>query len=159
MKINKILFGLTMLIISCLYSCKDSNNDGIPDLLADKMSASINGVQWTSITRVAQNFSTYVVIVGTDLSGKTITITVNATAEGTYQLSLTPPATQCGAVYKTTPTASTTDAYISSSGNVVLTKFDKTNKLISGTFDFVLRHDLSGNTVTIANGKFTDLKF
>jgi hypothetical protein len=50
------------------------------------------------------------------------------------------------------------DTSIYREGKLVITKFDKINQIISGTFDFKLFNSNCGDTIKITNGRF-DMKF
>lgn len=151
---------LFILAISLFCSCSDTDSDGVPDIIEnDKMTATINGQNWVTVTRVTVIKQGKIIITGTSLSGQSLVITINGTDAGTYTLSALPPKTQCGAVYKETATASTADAFYSVSGTVVITNLDLTNKILSGTFNFEMIKDLSGTTISITNGKINDIKF
>lgn len=44
--------------------------------------------------------------------------------------------------------------YQCSSGNIEILEFDKTNKIISGRFNFIGKDNDTGKTVTVTNGRF-----
>ena len=50
------------------------------------------------------------------------------------------------------------DTSIFRSGKLVITKLDKLNQIISGTFDFILFNGNCGDTLKITNGRF-DMKY
>jgi len=50
------------------------------------------------------------------------------------------------------------DTSIFRNGELVITEFDKTNQIISGTFDFALFNNKCGDTIKITNGRF-DMKY
>ena len=122
------------------------------------MTAKIDGAKWTSITRVTIQKSGIFLITGTSTDGQAIEVTVNGTTSGTYTLeaSTSSPSAQCGSIYK--PTINSTDStYVSKSGKVIITNIDTENKLISGTFNFVVtKLDATKN---ITEGKFSDLAY
>ncbi|HEX2935800.1 MAG TPA: DUF6252 family protein [Bacteroidales bacterium] len=148
-----VIVALTFIAGSCK---KDTNDDGTP-VATTKMSCKINGTTWSSITRVTQYYDNKFIISGTSMDGKVIIITILGDTQGTYNLQV--GEFESGATYS--PSAlSPTDIYGSLSGSVVLTKVDKINKKISGTFQFTAAkaNDLT-NQISITNGEFTDLSY
>jgi hypothetical protein len=146
-----------ILMISLIFfsgSCKkDSNGNTIY-----KMSATIDGKQWTALLPGGVLSAGYFVITGTSLTGETIIITAKGEVTGTYELSVLPPKAECLGTYKATLTSSSADTYASTSGKIVITKVDKTNKLVSGTFEFTLANTaLTTKQITI--GTFNDVTF
>ena len=150
LKIVCIVF-ITISVASCN---KDSSSASV------KMGASIDGKSWNSSVRVAVLQGNIFTITGTSLTGEIIAITINGETTGAYSLSLLPPVAGCAASYKASYTTSTADIWGSITGKVVLTKVDKTNKLISGTFEFSLALPvISLVTKSITQGQFNDLQY
>ena len=152
---KKISFVILMICMVLLTgSCKkDSNGNTIY-----KMSASIDGKQWTALLPGGVHSSGYLVITGTSITGETMIITAKGDNTGTYELSVLPPKADCLGTYKATLSASAADTYASTSGKIVLTKFDKTNNLVSGTFEFTLANTALA-TKQITLGTFNDVTF
>lgn len=148
---KKILL-LSFILIGILSCSKD---DGLG--LKSSMSATIDNDEWKAITSIAVLNDGKFIITGTDLTGKSLSITIMGTSEGEYVL----PATslQIAAVYKESLTTSTEDAFIASSGTVELTEVNTTAKEISGTFSLVVRRDLTESTITIEEGTFSNVKY
>lgn len=149
MNLKSILAILSVVVI--FNSCKKE------DLITNaSMTAKIDGVSWSSITRVTVEKNGYFLITGTSVSGEIIEVTVFGNTASTYTLDPNQAAATCGAVYK--PDATSTDStFVSKSGKVILSKVDTKNNLISGTFNFVVTNlDLSKN---ITDGVFTDLSY
>jgi hypothetical protein len=122
-----------------------------------KMTAFVNGNAWQCVLPVIVIENDKMIITGTALDGKTIIITVNGIANGTYQLSATAGLAQCAALYKGSLGASDDDAYVSVEGSVVLTKVDQINKRVSGTFQFSCFRNLTEN-VLISLGQINNAK-
>lgn len=147
------LISLAILFIGISFSsCKKDD----VKLLAT-LTAKIDGTDWTSTLRVTTLGSETFNITGTSIGGEILILTIFGSDEGTYNLSLTPPASQCAAVYKASVATSYEDAFVSSNGEVVLTKVDKANQKISGTFKFTVTR--LTETKVITEGKFEDLSY
>lgn len=148
---RKTLFIAILIVV--ISSCSKDDDSALPT----KMSATIDNAEWSSITRVTVLKDNRFVITGTSLDGKSLSITILGSTEGTYELSLN--SVQFGAVYKESVSTSTDDAYAATSGEVVLTNIDTSSKEISGTFSFVLRKSLTENSISVTEGTFTNLKY
>ncbi len=151
MKMRKILF------IAVLFAVISSCSKDDDSVLTTKMSATIDNTEWSSITRVTVLTDKGFVITGTSLDGKSLSITLLGSTEGTYELSLN--SVQFGAIYKESASTSTDDAYVAISGEVVLTNVNTSSKEISGTFSFVLKKSLTGSSISVTEGAFTNLKY
>jgi len=152
MKLHLILVCIAIVSMP-LTSCKKDNSS-----TPTKMSATVSGKAWDTSIRVATLQNSIFVVTGTSLSGEVITITIKGETIGTYNLTAIPPITQCAASYTATLTPGSSDIYASIDGKVVLTKVDKTAKLISGTFEFTLTNNVFA-TKSITNGQFNDLTY
>jgi hypothetical protein len=148
---RKILFIAVLFVV--ISSCSKDDDSALPT----KMSAAIGNAEWSSITRVTVLTDKGFVITGTSLDGKSLSITILGSTEGTYELSLN--SVQFGAVYKESVSTSTGDAYAAISGEVVITNIDASSKEISGTFNFVLKKELAGESISVTGGTFTNLKY
>jgi hypothetical protein len=148
---KKIVF----FIITILFILNCSNNDDVS--LKATMSATIDSTSWKTVTRVTVLKDGKFIITGTDLSGKSLSITIMGNTEGLYEL----PATtiQFAGVYKESLSTSIEDAYLATSGQVELTNVNTSSKEFSGTFNMVLRKNLTDKTINITEGTFTNLKY
>lgn len=149
-----LIYGIVALTFIAGSCKKDSNDDGTP--IATKMSCKINGTTWTALSQLTQYYDNKFIITGTSLEGKVIIITILGDTQGTYNLQV--GELESGATYS--PSVLSNDIYASLSGSVVLTKVDKDNKKISGTFQFTATktNDLT-NQISISNGVFSDLSY
>jgi hypothetical protein len=150
MKAFKVTVISILIAITLIGCTKD-------EIFSASMKARIDNQEWIAAVRVTVMESGKLIITGTSAGGSVIIITVNGTDEGTYSLSAIPLSTGFGALYKTTPSMSDDDAYISTSGQVVLTEVDTSGKRVSGTFSFNVSR--SSETISITNGTFTDLMY
>ncbi len=155
MKNAKICIG-ALLLSAVLFSCSLDDAKEVLDEFVPDMTATIDGQEWKADLPAAQLKDGKFIITGTAVSGKTLVITVNGTTADTYELGLT--SAQCAAVYKESVNTSTEDAYLSVTGNVVLTSVNTTGQRLSGTFSFTVTRGIS-ETFTIANGVFDDIKY
>jgi hypothetical protein len=148
---------LVIIAISVVFlagSCKkDANGNTIYP-----MSASIDGKQWTATLPAGVLSNGYFVITGTSLTGETIIVTIKGETIGTYNLSLLPAKSDCLGTYEATLIPTTEDTYVSASGRVVLSKVDKINNLVSGTFEFTVANS-SLTVKEITKGAFNDVIF
>ena len=150
---KRILFSLLAITLTLSFSSCDEE-----DLkLFASMSCEIDGQEWDSAVRATTLQTGKFVITGTSLDGKVVVITILGSEEGTYSLALNPPAAECGAVYKASASISDEDAYVSSTGEVVLTKVDTDEQEISGTFEFSVTR--LTETFEITDGEFEDISY
>ncbi len=147
MKKALIIFFVLTVFASC-------SSDTVDDLLPE-MSASIDGVEWETITRVTVQKDDTFIITGTSTSGETLVITTYGSAEGTYTLSIT--SIECAALYKETASTSTEDASVAVSGSVTLSEVNTSSKTITGTFEFSILNN--GTTMSITDGIFDGIKY
>jgi hypothetical protein len=131
--------------------------DKINDILDIGMDANIDGTEWVSITRVTLLNSDKFTITGTSSAGDILVITIDGSTTGTYTLNPLLSKTQCGCTYKQSLSSASGDWYLSVEGKVTLSEVDKTNKKISGIFEFSL---LNGTTYKpVTNGAFRNLSY
>lgn len=143
---RKIFFFLASITI--LGSC---SSDALDDYLGD-MSATIDGTKWSTITRVTVQKEDNFIITGTSSSGEVLIITILGTDEGSYDVPL-----KCDAAYKESASVDLEDAAVATSGSVILSEVNTSDKKISGTFSFNILKD--GNTMDISSGVFNDLSY
>jgi Family of unknown function (DUF6252) len=146
-----LMIGLVFLGSSCK---KDSNGNTIY-----KMSAKIDGKDWSALAPFADLHSGIFTLTGTSLtSSETIIIVINGETQKTYEFSPITLKAECLGTYKATITAPTIETYVSTTGKVTLTKVDKTNSLVSGTFEFTVANSaLTAKQITV--GAFNDVTF
>ncbi len=143
-----MIIAVTAVIASC---SKDS-------ITNNKFSAQIGGKNWSAAVRPTTLANHIFVISGTSALGEVLIITVNGDAPDLYEFNIS-NLLGCNATYKKSVlSTSNDDIYTSISGKVNLTKVDKVNKKISGTFEFSLVK-LSVQTLLVKNGTFTDLEY
>lgn len=126
---------------------------------ASSMSAKIDGVSWSTITRVTRHQGTNFIITGTSATGTVIAVTVRGDEQKTYSFSasMDSVSAQCVAVYQPSITSPSEDNYFSRSGSVTLSEVDTENKKISGTFEFTVMNLEDAKEITA--GKFENLTY
>lgn len=147
---RKILFVFSVFLI--FTTCSE---DDIDEVLAD-MTASIDGEDWESVTRVTVLKDDSFIITATTLTGETLVITILGNTEDEY--SITTSEYGFTAVYKESASTSTDDAYAAYSGTVELTEVNTSSKTISGTFSFKMLKGVS-TTIEVTDGEFNDLNY
>lgn len=136
-----IVFGIIALM--AISSCK---KDSAGNVIIPKMTATIDGKGWTSVTRLTGLTSNIFTITGTSITGESLIVVISGSTVGTYNFPLS------GCTYNVS-----SNSYVSISGTASLTKVDKVAKIISGTFQFTAtKIDASK---TISSGVFTDLSY
>ena len=140
-------FVITILLIT-LAGCEDNGT------LSYRMSATIDGNSWRTLSPLTVLEEGYFVITGTSTSGEVINITIKGMSTGTYKSS----ETNCVGLYYYANQDSNS-GYISTSGTVELTDVNTGAKKISGAFSFLLKKDLSEETVEISNGVFDNVSY
>jgi hypothetical protein len=146
--------GTIIVIILLLTSC---SLEEIINELAPDMTAKINGTEWKASIPYSVIEDDKYILTGISLNGKSISITINGTSSGIYELSLT--STQCTAIYKESTSNSLDDAYLAISGVVNLSAVDTDEKTISGTFSFTVIRDITESAIEITEGKFSYLPY
>ena len=151
MKLNFTLICIAFLTLSVVSCKKDNSSTPV------KMSAVIDSKTWSPDIRLAVlQSNVFTITASSPLTSESLVITINGSSTGTYTLSLL--SFQCAATYTNVAVPTSSDIYASLTGNVVLTKVDKTAKLISGTFEFTLANS-SVQTKSITQGQFNDLQY
>ncbi|HRI27443.1 MAG TPA: DUF6252 family protein [Chitinophagales bacterium] len=167
-------FFLSLFILSAmlgLAACTDDDDDddnNNPPTTTNSVTAKIatdatinSPSDWksSSVTGTLTNNITAITAVGTD--GSQLIITIPGDATGNYPLNSSSGAT---VIYTEDPVAAGTNPNlifygIDGSGNVNITKFDKTNKKISGTFQFQTIRLLSGVRRYFTSGEIKDVSY
>ncbi len=157
-KIKSLLLILSLFLMIATSCKKDSNGNPIIPGINTSMDAKIDGVIWSSITRVTNKNGNTINMIGTSLDGKIIEINITPTIT-TESLAINKDYTLTGnAFFKKDINASANDIYGAISGTVRLSALDLTNKLISGTFSFTAV-SISFGTSTITAGTFANVSF
>jgi hypothetical protein len=148
-----------------LFNCCDKVNEV---LALPSMSATVDGVSWTSIFRATVLFQSNGVfsITGTpDASenvDKAIILSTNGITVGTYNLAIG-GSSECAVVYKKTANAAynSDNYYVSHTATITLTEVNTDKQRISGTFSATLvpSNDPLGAEIRITNGKFENLNY
>jgi hypothetical protein len=156
MKKVSIFILIVALFLSLSCSKKSSVSDVVP--VSASMSCKINGVTWTTVTRLTTRQSNKFLITGTSTIGSDLlNVNVLGISAGTYNLD--PFLAQIQATATFTNSSSVTDSlYTAYSGTVILSSVDTINKKISGTFSFDARN-LSLKNKKITEGTFTNIKY
>lgn len=173
----KNLLFLSLFFLTLLSSCKDRDNPD-PDVLpaatqsgANTGGALINGKVWVSKIEkssivVGQNNTIYEHTNEypnpysltihlrniNNLTGDNITIKLASPSDfapGDYVLNETE---NSRGYYYSSGTFYVTDS--ENKGVLTITKFDKVNKIISGTFSFKCKYDYTGEVINITDGRF-----
>lgn len=165
-----ILFvSLAMIsITSCEEDEPDDNNNNnnpansVEAKIADDSNIA-NPEDWksSSVTANLVNNITTITAVGTD--GSQLIITIPGDATGTYPLNIS-SGSHATIVFAEDPVAAGANPNllfygVDGSGSVVITKYDKTNKQISGTFQFQVIRLLSGVRRYFTLGEITDVTY
>lgn len=142
-----IIALIPVLLVSC--------DKDLLDLDLPTMTAEVDGVAWSSLLRVSVLENGVFSITGTSLDGNVISLLITGESEGTYQLSVIPLITEFGASYLNETNIE--GAYVATSGEVILTKVDTVNSIVSGEFHFMAANATS--TISITNGEFDNLNY
>jgi len=159
--------GFSLLFLGLLISLTFLNSctkETLPSL-----NCKIDGTLWSSLVRVttmgATDVGDGILIVATDglstTEGKYLSMLIRGNTVKDYDLAITLVGGQleCTALWAPSGLASTEGKkYYGKSGKISITKIDTENKLITGTYSFVLS-TTGGELVTITDGKFANLKY
>jgi hypothetical protein len=152
MKNIRLIGTALVLLTTLLVGCEDDNplaSGGSDNAIAAK----VDGTTWKNVDISASRVSPpgAITIVGVS-SGEQISLQIRSTGTGTYTLSA---GSQQWASYARTGVQYTTTVP-GGSGTLVVTKYDETNRLISGTFSFTAK-DAGGESVQVTDGVFTNV--
>jgi len=147
-----------------MNSCEEAEK-----LLNAKMTATIDGANWTAAVRHATVTDQLINIIGTGTNLDVVNLTVYGTTEGTYELTLGQANLKCAAVYKEEGMTDA-DRYVSLKGKIIIDDLNTSDKKISGTFEFSMikfSDYEAGNIETwltmdlleIKSGSFKDLTY
>lgn len=155
------LLSLLMAAVALMTACnKDDNDDKDNNTGESGISVQYDGKTWKS-TIVAASYSTdadLTVITGANPStGEQIILSFSGSITGT--LAITEP-TGGPAISFSMGQSGSFSTLISDNptGEIVITKFDKEKKLISGTFQFKAE-DIDGVDKEFTNGTFTNISY
>ncbi|MGA2296803.1 MAG: DUF6252 family protein [FCB group bacterium] len=147
---RKVFYIKVIIIFSIilLVSCK--NNSTNPLLSGNNLTATITGSENSSFSALSVSGNTsngMITVIGASIDKK-LTLTFSQSATGTLTMGAT------GNIGTYSAITSLTDAYISSSGTLIITQND--TKVVAGTFSFsgIFSTDLTKN-ITVTNGSFT----
>ena len=149
-----ILFSFLFIFLLFSIGCKkDSSTAG-----AASFSAKVEGIAWTAtqIAGVASSNTASTSITATNTSGEQIVIAFYTHNRGTITFKENDP-------YSFGSFASAVGSYTtynssSPDGTIIITLFDKSQKIISGSFSFV-GESSSGGKIHITDGKFDNVPY
>jgi hypothetical protein len=168
------LLSFTLFMSSCKKT-EDTPSTPTPAAKTGIVTCKINGTAWESDVRTQNTFfiDTIVPSVRATLEGDTLSllafrtrtgdssallmnVLLSPSGIGTYTMSSSDyniyylPSTNLQALFTTLFT-------YTASSSMTITKFDKANRKISGTFNTTMTPSASGATYTVTDGAFTDL--
>jgi hypothetical protein len=148
---KKSLFILAMLtVLAFVYSCKKDETEEAKT----SFSAKVQGTSWTAATIVAFHATggnyTQITAAGS-MPTEQISLYYIGSGTGTFTMNDDNLASAVIGSYTFTSMFSDTP-----DGEIVITKYDETNKKISGTFHFK-GEDIDGNVYTVTEGKFENV--
>ncbi len=127
----------------------------LTDSPKNEFTAKVNGKSWKAGVVVCNIEISSMEFFGIADDKNGIKIIINAApAEGTFNISQ-----HSGHKIIYGPSEATYTLGKEDAGKVIITKYDKERKLISGTFEITLTDAKSGKKVNITNGAFTNLAF
>ena len=109
--------------------------------------------EWKPETVLVDQTSEGLAFEGKDADGKTITFVIKTDKTGTYVLNAA--STNVSAFYKN----ANGDFYIGTNGTFIISEWDMTNKIVSGTFEFTGAINFSNNTAQLTKGSFDKMKY
>lgn len=165
---KKILnFSLFILLIMGVSSCSDDDAATNPQAPQGQLVAEVDGTPFSSnsTNTGAFYYQNMLSLSGTNTLGTILLTVPEITAAGTFDLSLGSTNDSFGTYVVTGEDGYLSEAENGGSGQLIITKFDLENNLISGTFEFTaIRHNVVDpqnsfiETVVISNGSFTDVE-
>lgn len=153
MKTRILLF---VLIISGFISCKKNETNPIPSTPTIGITAKINGISFIDDGTVEANklgnVLTSIVAIDTSVINS-IVLSFGYTDTGTYIIG----AENIGAIYRIYDENGNGTNCFAEEGVILITKYDLTSKLLSGSFHFKARNPNSGSLVSITEGVISDI--
>lgn len=153
---RKIAF-MAFLAITVILAASCSKDDDNETTTAS-FSAKVNGTAWSPsfIGAVYYKTSNFMTITAGSAQTSMISLQFYGKTTGTYLMNNDTVPTV--GMYSSFSTNEGVTTFFSESpvGEIKITKFDLTNKLLGGTFSFV-GEDIEGNTLTISEGKFSNV--
>ncbi len=154
MKLKSIFILVLIGLIAANTGCKKDS------LKIATMSATIDGTKWDAslASVIATQYSDYLEILGFDLNGKKILISVKGTTTGTYNLLPLEASAETYGIYllNKDDASDGTKKYLSTNGTVTITKF--ADGRLSGTFSFTAANSLE-DSIIISGGVFNDVPY
>lgn len=157
-RFSLLLAAFTFIILSSCDKKDDDNPGGDPP--SSNFSAKVDGDAFSATQYAASVDENHNLIVGgVNSQGSTVVLALaNFTGEGSFNFS---PNSESGAFY-TPDTTNFLNIYgtIGENGNgsAVVTGWNGTDSIISGTFSFVAEHITNGSTVTVTEGVFSSIQ-
>lgn len=142
---------LVVLLTTTLFSCKkDENNNSqtpTPKDTSEYFRCKINNIDYIDDSRFADFTSNSTRVISQN-DNELIRLNIGGEATGTYTINTTN--TNNGIIYVDVSGVQ----YNAISGNIIVTEYNKTDKIISGTFSGVLKKSTDNAQITITDGKF-----
>ena len=162
-RIALFLFGLFASVV--IAGCHVSTSPTGSNTTSGSMTATVNGKSWSTIgigslvqsAHAVRSDTGSVTVIGADIDGSSLWLVLLHPALGTVTLGTT--GNEGIFSYTTYNSSAPKAAYYSTTGSVNVTKFDTTNRLISGTFSFTGYQilDTTFKSVEVKNGTFVDV--
>lgn len=147
---------LLVIIVIGFSSCKKDENNPTPSTPTIGITAKINGKSFIDDGTVEANKLGNVLtsIVAIDTSAlNSIVLSFGYTDTGTYAIS----AENVGAIYRIYDANGNQTNCFAEEGVILITKYDLTSKLLSGSFHFKARNPNSGSLIDISEGVITEI--
>jgi len=153
-----LLLGLSLLISQCDKKDDDNPDDNTNNNTSQPaMTAKIDGTSWTAQQMGCQISNGVAGIAGTTLQQPSITITIQGFTTGTYILN---QGSDAVAAVVDGNVAYTTNGDPEAGGTVVITDINKTDSVMSGTFEFKVYSFVgSKGFMNVTDGVFTNIPF
>jgi uncharacterized protein DUF6252 len=159
------VYIVSLIATLAFCACHKETSVEIPNALNGNFTASINGAGWmaSDSTEAASILGGMINITGISADNKQLSITLNDTVTGVYNLSQT--STSVGAyadndssgAYAFTTNQGTDTAQ--AGGSVTITEIDQVNKTITGVFSFKVYRNMDKQQVQITQGGFYKLSY
>lgn len=155
-----LLFAAGTLIIISSCDKNDDDDNGGDDPPTSNFTAKVDGNSFSAVQYgAAIDENNTLIIGGLNNDESSIVIVLgNFNGEGSFNFG---PGLESGAIYQPDDTDDT-NVYITSgengNGNAVVTGWNATDSIISGTFSFNAQHVTNSSTVTVTSGVFSSIQ-
>ena len=139
----------------------NNNNNNNGGTGANSISMTLNGASWSNTTSGGAVYSDssgfFILVIGGSNGDQVLSLSIISFTGDITTGNYTPANGFLGGFIDTSAVIFAVGDTSVGTSQLQLSKFDRTNQRVSGTFEMNLKDAINGGTITIINGKFTDV--